>query len=112
MCICADARGQYQNLQCFVTRVASYPERLQYIYFNTVLLLRAVARIGPYLSAYDYCALGTHEEDAETLEKVAKVVSIATNVGKFDETALFRGDNANVSGQLVSAEDVCADRVV
>jgi hypothetical protein len=87
---------RYQNLQCFVERVASYPERLQYIYFNTVLLLRAVARIGPYLSAYDYCALGTHEDDAETLDKVAKVVSIATNVGKFDETALFRGDNANI----------------
>lgn len=61
-----------------------------------MLLLRAVARIGPYLSAYDYCALGTHEEDADTLAKVAKVVSIATNVGKFDESALFRGENANV----------------
>jgi len=64
--------------------------------FNTVLLLRAVARIGPYLSAYDYCALGTHKDDAETLDKVKKVVSIATNVGRFDETALFRGDNANI----------------
>lgn len=77
--------------------MASHPERLQYIYFNTVLLLRAVARIGPYLSAYDYCALGTHEDDAETLEKIAKVVSMASDVGKFDETVLFRGDNANVS---------------
>ena len=85
-----------KNLQCFVNRVASYPERLQYIYFNTVLLLRAVARIGPYLSAYDYCALGTHEDDAQTLEKVTKVVEIASEVGRFDETTLFRGENANV----------------
>jgi hypothetical protein len=77
--------------------VASHPERLQYIYFNTVVLLRAVARIGPYLSAYDYCEQGTHEGDIETLEKVAKVVSTASNVGKFDETVLFRGENANVS---------------
>lgn len=66
-----------------------------------MLLLRAVARIGPYLSAYDYCAFGTHEDDAETLEKVAKVVSIAKNVGKFDETALFRGDNAHVSFSII-----------
>jgi len=85
-----------KNLQCFVTRVASHPERLQYIYFNTVLLLRAVARIGPYLSAYDYCAQGTHEDDAETLEKVAKVITMASDVGSFDETVLFRGENANI----------------
>lgn len=85
-----------KNLQCFVNRVASYPERLQYIYFNTVLLLRAVARIGPYLSAYDYCALGTHEDDAQTLEKITKVVEIASEVGRFDETTLFRGEDANV----------------
>jgi ERO1-like protein beta len=90
-------RRQRKNLQCFVTRVASHPERLQYIYFNTVLLLRAVARIGPYLSAYDYCAQGTHEDDAETLEKVAKVITMASDVGSFDETVLFRGENANVS---------------
>ena len=77
--------------------MASHPERLQYIYFNTVLLLRAVARIGPYLSAYDYCAKGTHEDDAETLNIVAKVVTMASNVGKFDETVLFRGEDANVS---------------
>jgi ERO1-like protein beta len=85
------------NLQCFIDRIASYPERLQYIYFNTVLLLRAVARIGPYLSAYDYCGDDMHENDAYTLEKLTNVIQTAQNVGKFDETVLFRGENANVS---------------
>ncbi|ETW80888.1 hypothetical protein HETIRDRAFT_410101 [Heterobasidion irregulare TC 32-1] len=84
------------DLQCFVTRIASHPERLQYIYFNTVLLLRAVARIGPYLSAYDYCSSGTHEEDAATLGMLTHVIDIAQTVGKFDESVLFRGENANV----------------
>ncbi|KAJ7772583.1 hypothetical protein DFH07DRAFT_802407 [Mycena maculata] len=84
------------NLQCFINRVASHPERLQYIYFNTVLLLRAVARIGPYLSAFDYCSTGNHEDDAETLAKLSTVISIAQNAGRFDETVLFRGENANV----------------
>ncbi|EIM81228.1 endoplasmic oxidoreductin-1 [Stereum hirsutum FP-91666 SS1] len=89
--------GQWgPNLPCFVNRVASHPERLQYIYFNTVLLLRAVARIGPYLQAYDYCSSGTHEEDAETMRMLGKVIGIAGDVGKFDETVLFRGENANV----------------
>lgn len=89
--------SQGPNLPCFVNRVASHPERLQYIYFNTVLLLRAVARIGPYLQAYDYCSSGTHEEDAETMRMLGKVIGIAGDVGKFDETVLFRGENANVS---------------
>lgn len=88
--------SQGPNLQCFIDRVASYPERLEYMYFNAVVLLRAVARIGPYLSAYDYCGTGTHESDAETLEKLNGVLSMAQHVGKFDETVLFRGENAEV----------------
>ncbi|KAF9820371.1 hypothetical protein IEO21_01380 [Rhodonia placenta] len=84
------------DLQCFINRVASYPERLQYIYFDTVLLLRAVARLGPYLSAYDYCGTDAHEGEAETLERLKKVIGIAQAVGKFDETVLFRGENANI----------------
>ncbi|KAI0266792.1 endoplasmic oxidoreductin [Gloeopeniophorella convolvens] len=88
--------GEWGNdLQCYVTRIASHPERLQYIYFNTVLLLRAVARLGPYLSAYDYCASGTHEEDATTYDLLGKVIEISTVAGKFDETSLFKGENAN-----------------
>ncbi|KAI0775704.1 endoplasmic oxidoreductin [Trametes elegans] len=84
------------DLKCFISRVAAYPERLQYIYFDAVLLLRAVARLGPYLTAYDYCASGTHEDDAHTLARLTRVVDVATAVGRFDETALFRGANAAV----------------
>jgi ERO1-like protein beta len=87
---------QGPDLQCYVSRIASHPERLQYIYFNTVLLLRAVARLGPYLSAYDYCASGTHEDDAITYDRLKKILEIAGVAGKFDETALFKGENANV----------------
>lgn len=75
--------------------MASHPERLQYIYFDTILLLRAVARLSPYLSAFDYCSTGEHED--ETLHTLSKVIDIAQNVGKFDETILFRGENANAS---------------
>src|SRR6266478_3301929 len=89
---------QGPDLQCYVSRIASHPERLQYIYFNTVLLLRAVARLGPYLSAYDYCASGAHEDDAITYSRLEKILEIAGVAGKFDETALFRGESANVLG--------------
>ncbi|KAJ3513317.1 hypothetical protein NLJ89_g3017 [Agrocybe chaxingu] len=86
----------HPNLKCFIQRVASHPERLQYIYFNTILLLRAVARLGPYLEAFDYCSTGTHEDDTQTLTTLSKVVGIASTVGKFDESVLFRGENANI----------------
>ncbi|EJD02770.1 endoplasmic oxidoreductin-1 [Fomitiporia mediterranea MF3/22] len=86
------------NLQCFVSRVASHPERLKYVYFNTVLLLRAISRLGPYLSAYDYCSCNseTHEEDKFTLSRLNSIIDIAKNVGQFDETTLFKGENANI----------------
>lgn len=96
---------QGSNLNCFINRVASHPERLQYIYFDTILLLRAVSRIGPYLSAFDYCSTGKHEDDAETWERLAQVLNIAKDGGKFDETVLFRGENANVSHFLSLRND-------
>ncbi|KAL0956380.1 hypothetical protein HGRIS_002527 [Hohenbuehelia grisea] len=99
--ICAEwlnqTTGEWSpNLQCFIQRVASHPERLRYIYFNLVLLLRAVARLDPYLSSYDYCSTGTHEEDQETLKRLENIIYIAGVAGKFDETVLFRGENANI----------------
>ena len=63
-------------------------------------MLRAVARLGPYLSAFDYCSSGNHEDDAETLSTLTNVINIAKQAGSFDETILFRGENANVCGFL------------
>jgi ERO1-like protein beta len=63
-------------------------------------MLRAVSRLGPYLSAYDYCSTGTHEDEAETIAKLQKVISIAQTAGQFDETVLFRGENANVRASM------------
>ncbi|KAI6157561.1 hypothetical protein BKA82DRAFT_4058590 [Pisolithus tinctorius] len=110
--ICAEYLNQSTgewgpSLQCFVNRVASHPERLQYIYFDAVLLLRAVARVAPYLSAYDYCATSSviphdhpHEPDlmdeVRTRVRLENVLQIAKRTGKFDESVLFRGENANV----------------
>jgi ERO1-like protein beta len=70
------------------------------MYFNTVLLLRAVSRLGPYLSEYDYCSTGTHEEDAHTKGLLGSIIDIAHQVGKFDEKLMFAGEDANVSQDL------------
>ncbi|KAL4080329.1 hypothetical protein V8B97DRAFT_1931723 [Scleroderma yunnanense] len=113
--ICAEylnqSTGEWSpNLECFITRVASHPERLQYIYFNTVLLLRAASRLAPYLSAYDYCSSSSvipHDhpdqidliQEVRTLVRLDNVLNIAKHVGKFDERVLFRGENANILKQ-------------
>lgn len=56
--ICAEyldrATGEWApNLDCFIWRLAKFPERLSNVYFNAVLLMRAVARAAPYFHAYD-----------------------------------------------------------
>jgi len=90
------ATGEWgPNLECFISRVASHPERLQYIYFNTVLLLRAVARIGPYLNAYDICT-GNERDEIDSRVQLSKVIEIAEKAGRFDENSLFRGEDAKV----------------
>lgn len=80
---------------------------MHHIYFNTVLLLRAVARLSPYLSAYDYCSTpeGEHEEEGgniKTKQGLEAVMEVARRVGRFDESVLFRGENANVRGRINS----------
>jgi ERO1-like protein beta len=59
-------------------------------------MLRAVARLEPYLGGFDFCSTGKHEDDAETFECLSKILGIAKDAGKFDESALFRGENATV----------------
>ena len=100
---------QAPNLQCFIDRAGAHPDRLQQIYFNTVLLLRAVSRLGPYLSAYDYCSTGTHEEDAHTKTLLGTIINIAHQVGKFDEKLMFAGEDANASQDRSSGDPLTHD---
>ncbi|KZT61993.1 endoplasmic reticulum oxidoreductin 1 [Calocera cornea HHB12733] len=90
------------NLLCFVRRVASHPERLQQIYFNTVLLLRALTRLEPYLAAYDI-RTGDSKADSETKQMLTSVMDIAKRVGRFDERGLFKGENAELMKEQFKA---------
>ena len=98
------------NLQCFISRLASHPERLSYVYFNAVLLLRAVARAAPYLQAYDIGtapvgraldekAVGQRTEDRAAKAALSDVLKLAGSdeVAKgFDERDFFAGEDAMV----------------
>jgi len=112
--ICADYLDQKTgewapNLSCFISRVATHPERLSNVYFNAVLLLRAVARAAPYLRAYDidigprspgaYCPASIREADAATRAQFESVLSIAERsdvAHGFDESHFFNGKDAPV----------------
>lgn len=93
------SRRQAPNLECFITRIASHPDRLQNMYFNLVLMLRAVSRAAPYLESYDI-RTGDFDMDRLSLEGVREVVKLAKgDKGRgemFDETDLFRGEDALV----------------
>nr|XP_031858427.1 uncharacterized protein CI109_006190 [Kwoniella shandongensis]KAA5525499.1 hypothetical protein CI109_006190 [Kwoniella shandongensis] len=89
------------NLECFISRLATHPERLSNVYFNAVLLLRAVARAAPYLEAYDISTspIGGVEKESDRLTKAkfGEVLKLAggEEMGKgFDEGDFFTGEDA------------------
>lgn len=62
------------------------------MYFNTVLLLRAISRAERYISAYDLNTGGGQDEHSLTTRLVGEVIEKAKVVGQFDETKLFQGE--------------------
>lgn len=99
------------NLECFVSRLATHPERLSNVYFNAVLLLRAVARAAPYLEAYDIGTAPVTQsldpkimrqctQDVEAKEALDGVLKLAKGDGMqkaFDEADFFTSADAPVS---------------
>jgi hypothetical protein len=84
---------------------------LSNVYFNAVLLLRAVARAAPYLEAYDIgvaptgrnldtTGLAMREQDDKARTDLQEVLDIARKGGLehgFDEGDFFAGPDAVVS---------------
>lgn len=82
------------NLECFVTRIAQHPERLQNVYFNYVLLLRALARAGDYIEAF-VLRPGDAIAEPETRTLLANLVQQARACPpSFDEGSMFAGPHA------------------
>lgn len=82
------------NLDCFVNRIGSHPERLQNVYFTYALLLRAVNKIGPYLDKYEY-RTGSIQEDEKTRLMVQDFIKSTDSCpSTFDENLMFKGQEA------------------
>ncbi|SCV70020.1 BQ2448_1414 [Microbotryum intermedium] len=104
--ICDDyldkSTGQWApNLQCFVTRIAQHPERLQNVYFTYVLLLRALSKSGPLLLD----TLKTTEAEPATMGRMKSLIKTATGCPTtFDEGSMFTGVEAEVRSMVLKSE--------
>ncbi|GJJ69757.1 hypothetical protein EMPS_02105 [Entomortierella parvispora] len=82
------------NLDCFVSRVGAHPDRLENIYFDYAILVRAVTKLSGYLQDYEFCT-GNSEEDAGVKVMVDRLIETATrSPAIFDEKAMFVGPEA------------------
>ena len=79
------------NLQCYIDRLATHPERVSNLYFNYALLLRAVTKLRTYLKNYTFCS-GDPIQDASTKSKILALADSAASRPKiFDESIMFQG---------------------
>ncbi|CAF9931138.1 MAG: endoplasmic oxidoreductin-1 [Heterodermia speciosa] len=94
--ICSDYLNQTTgtwgpNLQCYLDRLATHPERISNLYFNYALLLRATAKLRTYLRGYTFCS-GDPDQDASTKTKILALADAASARPRiFDESVMFQG---------------------
>ncbi|CAG8487719.1 7759_t:CDS:10 [Ambispora gerdemannii] len=85
------------NLDCFISRIGSHPERIQNVYFNYVVLLRAISKLSPYLRGYEFCAGGGRDEDTKVKNMVTELTNAAVSChGTFDEKLMFASDESRL----------------
>ncbi|KAG0263587.1 hypothetical protein BG011_008531 [Mortierella polycephala] len=78
------------NLDCFISRVGMHPERLENIYFDYVVLLRAVSKISDFLAGYEFCT-GDESVDKNIMTVVTELVQLVKKCPPtFDEKLLFQ----------------------
>ncbi|KAJ1966027.1 endoplasmic oxidoreductin-1 [Dipsacomyces acuminosporus] len=99
--ICSDyfnsTSGRWEaNLNCFIARIGAFPDRLQNIYYNFILLTRAIQKMEPYISSYDY-RIGSPKDDKAVKMLMPKVLKEVKRAGLvFDDGELFLGPNGRV----------------
>lgn len=77
------------NLECFISRISQHPERLQNVYFNNVLLLRALAKLGEYFDKFELRA-GDEIRNPATRAQLHDLLRAARESRpSFDEHRLF-----------------------
>lgn len=82
------------NLDCFVTRIGSHPERLQNVYFNYVLMVRALSKAARYLENYSYCTYDS-AENQQIKQLIKELIDTSRSCPQtFDEKTMFSSPEA------------------
>ncbi|ORY01399.1 endoplasmic reticulum oxidoreductin 1 [Basidiobolus meristosporus CBS 931.73] len=89
------ATGQWgTNLECFHERVGRYPERIENMYFNYAIILRALNKMSTYLQRYDYCS-GDPKEDHNVKVILDTILALSKSLpSTFNEKVLFSDPTA------------------
>ena len=78
------------NAACYQERLGNHPERVSNVYFNYALVLRAIAKLEPYLKDYTFCS-GDVDQDRDTKQKVMELAYKAAHTPPiFDESLMFQ----------------------
>lgn len=75
------------NATCFDERLRAHPERVSNMYFNYVLVSRAIAKLKGYLDKYTFCS-GDPAHDLYTSSQVQSITALASDI-HYDESPLF-----------------------
>ncbi|KAG0325913.1 hypothetical protein BG004_003072 [Podila humilis] len=82
------------NLECFVSRVGAHPDRMENVYFDYSILVRAVTKLSGYLKNNEFCT-GNPEEDIQVKAMVDQLIETSIkSPAIFDEKAMFVGPEA------------------
>ncbi|KAI5796642.1 endoplasmic reticulum Oxidoreductin 1-domain-containing protein [Geopyxis carbonaria] len=82
------------NLDCFIKRFEGHTERLQNIYFNYAILVRAISKLRNYIPLYTFCS-GDNQQNRLTKAKLIKLAqSLPEGTQIFDESVMFQDDMA------------------
>ncbi|ORX56008.1 endoplasmic oxidoreductin [Piromyces finnis] len=77
------------NLDCFIWKIGKFPDRIENIYLNYAIFIRAISKLSTYLDNYHYCN-GSEQEDLEVTKLMKKVTSITNQYPPtFDESQFF-----------------------
>jgi len=94
--------GQWgPNVEAFKSRVWDCPQWIENLYFNYVIVLRAVTKLSSYLDSYSYCS-GDPTQDFLTQRKVHSLIAAAQIAApSFDESRMFDPNDPTISGLKV-----------
>lgn len=75
------------NATCFDERLRAHPERVSNLFFNYVVVSRAIGKLRDYLDHYTFCS-GDPSHDMYTSSQVRRITTLASDI-HYDESPLF-----------------------